>query len=46
MPEFVVSVNTSHPNIRRLLEQGFSKVEDLVRERAPFAVEVSYTNVW
>lgn len=41
MPQFVVSVNTAHPNIRRQLDKGFDTAEKLVREGAAFAFEVS-----
>lgn len=41
-PEFVVSVNTNHPIIRRVLEDGFRKAEDLLSEKASFALEVSH----
>ena len=40
-PEFVVSVDTSNPDIRRLLEDGLNKAEDMLHEKASFAVEVS-----
>ena len=40
-PEFVVSVDTSNPNIRRMLEDGLNKAEDMLYEKASFAVEVS-----
>ena len=39
-PEFVVSVDTSNPNIRRLLEDGLDMAEDMIREKASFAIEV------
>lgn len=41
-PEFVVSVNTSHPNIRRVLDEGFRKAEDMLNEKASFAVEFNF----
>ena len=40
-PEFVVSVDTSHPSIRRVLEDGLNKAEDMLDEKAIFAIEVS-----
>ena len=40
-PEFVVSVDTSHPGVRRTLEEGLNKAEDMLDEKASFAVEVS-----
>ena len=40
-PEFVVSVDTSNADIRRMLEDGFNKAEDMLYEKANFAVEVS-----
>ena len=40
-PEFVVSVDTSHPEVRRTLEEGLNKAEDMLDEKASFAVEVS-----
>ena len=40
-PEFVVSVDTSHPSIRRVLEDGLNKAEDMLDEKASFAIEVS-----
>ena len=40
-PEFVVSVNTSHPQVRRALEEGLNKAEDMLDEKVSFAVEVS-----
>ena len=40
-PEFVVSVDTSNPDIRRMLEDGLNKAEDMLYEKASFAVEVS-----
>lgn len=45
-PEFVVSVNTNHPIIRRVLEDGFRKAEDFLSEKASFAVEVSYLYIF
>ena len=39
-PEFVVSVDTSNPIIRRLLENGLNVAEDMIREKASFAIEV------
>ena len=39
-PEFVVSVDTSHPEVRRTLEEGLNKAEDMLDEKASFAVEV------
>ena len=40
-PEIVVSVDTSNADIRRMLEDGFNKAEDMLYEKANFAVEVS-----
>ena len=40
-PEFVVSVDTCNPDIRRILEDGLNKAEDMLYEKASFAVEVS-----
>ena len=40
-PEFVVSVDTSNPDIRRMLEDGLNKAEGMLCEKASFAVEVS-----
>ena len=40
-PEFVVSVDTSNPDIRRMLEDGLNKAEDMLYEKASFAIEVS-----
>ena len=45
-PEFVVSVNTNHPIIRRVLEDGFRKAEDFLSGKASFAVEVSYLYIF
>lgn len=39
-PEFVVSVDTSNPSIRRSLEDGLNMAEDMIREKASFAIEV------
>lgn len=40
-PEFVVSVDTSNPIVRRKLEDGLDMAEDMLREKASFAIEVS-----
>ena len=40
-PEFAVSVDTSNPEIRRMLEDGLNKAEDMLYQEASFAVEVS-----
>ena len=40
-PEFVVSVDTSNPDIRRMLEDGLNKAENMLYEKSSFAVEVS-----
>ena len=40
-PEFVVSIDTSNPNVRRKLEDGLDMAEDMLREKASFAIEVS-----
>ena len=44
-PEFVVSVDTSNPDIRRMLEDGLNKAEDMLYEKASFAVEVSAVRI-
>ena len=44
-PEFVVSVDTSNPDIRRMLEDGLDKAEDMLYEKASFAVEVSAVRI-
>ena len=44
-PEFVVSVDTSSPDIRRMLEDGLNKAEDMLYEKASFAVEVSAVRI-
>ena len=36
-----MSVDTSNPNIRRVLEDGLNMAEDMMREKASFAIEVS-----
>ena len=35
-----MSVDTSNPNIRRLLEDGLNMADDMIREKASFAIEV------
>lgn len=40
-PEFVVTVDTSNPNVRRKLEDGLNMAENMLREKASFAIEVS-----
>lgn len=37
----MVSVDTSHPNVRRALEDGLNMAEDMLCEKASFAIEVS-----
>jgi len=37
----VVSVDTSNPIVRRKLEDGLDMAEDMLREKASFAIEVS-----
>ena len=44
-PEFVVSVDTSNHDIRRMLEDGLNKAEDMLYEKASFAVEVSAVRI-
>ena len=39
-PEFVVSIDTSNPDIRRMLEDGLNMAEDMLYEKASFAIEV------
>ncbi|KAJ7394383.1 hypothetical protein OS493_000192 [Desmophyllum pertusum] len=41
-PEFVVSVDTSSPKIRRVLEDGLNMAEDMMREKASFAIEFNF----
>lgn len=44
-PEFVVSVDTSHPSVRSVLEGGLNRAEDLLDEKASFAIEVSVASL-
>jgi len=38
----VVSVDTSNPNVRRKLEDGLDMAEDMLREKASFAIEFNF----
>ena len=38
-PGFVVSVDTSNPNVRQKLEDGLDMAEEMLREKASFGIE-------